>query len=220
MPLSMFELSTQACNGRHFEAYINQETLYRRVLEMLHQIRDKLNILDFGCGPHGVGRMLLRSLKKKDDKLYLFDPHATIEPSRDPNEFIATKQDVYGDARIPFDIVNLSYVLCCMEPIDAIYALKNLKASHSKAMLAIVDYTLRNRSEIEVLQLLTSHEEMKWRRHMGDEAFAHTRRQFTPESLEHLIRMAGYSLLECAIPLDKAGIRAAIVALPCSGQAA
>ncbi len=181
---------------------------------MQHQIRDMLNILDFGCGPHGVGRMLLRSLKQKDDKLYLFDPHVDIEHPRDANEFIATKQDVYGDARLPFDIVNLSHVLCCMEPIDAIYALKNLKASHPKAMLVVVDYTLRNRSAMEVLKLLTSHEEMKWRRHMGDEAFAHTRRQFTPESLEHLIRLAGYLPEEGIRPLDKSGIRAFAVACP------
>lgn len=210
MSLVAFEEST-VVNGRHFEAYLNQDTLYRDVLAVQHQTRKRLNILDFGCGPHGTGRMLLRNLKEPQDGLHLYDPYANIEQPRVPNEFIATRQHVFGDNRIAFDIVNLSYVLCCMRPTDGRDALEQLRWAHPGASLVVVDYTLQTRSQAEVLQLLNSTEEMKWRRRMGEEAFASTRRQFTPESLQWLVRLSGYVPQETR-PLDAAGMRAGLVA--------
>jgi hypothetical protein len=158
--------------------------------------------------------MLLTNLKGREDTLHLFDPYVAIEVPRSPRVRIANTQDVYGDRRLPFDIVNLSYVLCCMRPLDALSALRSLRGSHPHATIVIVEYTLAHRSKMEVLSLLTSDEEMKWRRLMGEDAFAETRRQFSPESLAFLLQFAGHSLQSGVMPLDRSGIRSAAIAVP------
>lgn len=201
-------------DGRHYEAYCNQERLYQAVLAAQHHLRGALKILDFGCGEEGVSRVILRGSMGDADTLFLYDPEARIHPPRDQRERIASGQNVYGDQRIPFDIVTLSYVLCCMEPQELLPTLQHLRTSQPQAVMIIVEYVLCGRSSLEILGLLTANEEMKWRAYMGEDHFVETRERFTRESLETLLRKAGFSLLGRVAPLDRAGIRAAAVTLP------
>ncbi|MDD5026431.1 MAG: hypothetical protein PHH13_03580 [Candidatus Peribacteraceae bacterium] len=204
----------QNYNGRHYEAYLKQEGIYAAILRHRHRHKKELDLLDFGCGVRGVSRVILEEISNSRDRLHLFDPYANIMPSPQPNVRIASAQDVHGDNRIPFDVVSLSYVLCCMETEQARPLLRKLRFSQPQAITVIIDYTLQERSNMEVLQLLNSHEEQRWKKGMGEDSFAETRRRFTPASLEAFVRDAGYDVMGHAAPLDQETIRCAILARP------
>ncbi|HAI98644.1 TPA: hypothetical protein DCL30_03875 [Candidatus Peribacteria bacterium] len=205
----------QYYNGRHLEAYIMQEKIYRAIVQVRHRSKAALELLDFGCGVRGISRVILEGVSHDTDRLHLFDPYANIMPSPQSNVHIASTQDVHGDNRIPFDVVSLSYVLCCIETEEQAHSLlRKLRLSQPQAVTVIIDYTLRNRSNMEVLHLLNSREEQKWKESMGKDSFAETRRRFTPASLEAFVRDAGYDVLGHAAPLDQEAIRCAVLTRP------
>jgi len=195
----------------HDQAFMFQTDLTRNLIHTHHQRKPNLNLLDYGCGRRGVQRVIFEGTKQDCDQLALFDPFADIFPPRTDNVSIVKRSEIFGDNRIPFDIVALSYVLCCVSPDEGKRILHALQLLQPQAQLLVVDYTLNNRSQMEVLDLLASQEEMKWRDSMGEEDFATTRRRFTRESLAQFIYDAGYKMADPAIPLDEFGIRAAIV---------
>jgi len=198
----------------HTEAYLRQCALTGALIDSHHQRKQELNLLDFGCGWRGVQRVIFEGMKNTRDRLALFDPLCEIYPPRSPNERIVEMPEIFSANSIPFDIVALSYVLCCMTPEEGKRILHDLHVFQPQAQLLIVDYTLQNRSQMEVLQLLTSREEMKWRQRMGDQRFASTRRRFTAESFEGFVRAAGHQLQGHAAPLDDFGMRAAVMTMP------
>ncbi|MFH1444356.1 MAG: hypothetical protein ABIG34_03125 [Candidatus Peregrinibacteria bacterium] len=198
----------------HEEAFLQQTALTRSLIDEHHVHRPNLNLLEYGCGWRGVQRVILEGIKANHDRLALFDPHAKIRSPEWPNERIVDRAEIFGHNRIPFDIITLSYVLCCVSPEEGQRILQSIRISQPQSSVLIVDYTLKNRSQMEVLALLTSREEMKWRNSMGEEEFAETRRQFTPETLEEFVRSAGHNVRGNAIALDEFGIRAAIQTQP------
>jgi hypothetical protein len=128
---------------------------------------------------------------------------------------ILSREELFGDDSVSCDLVNISYVLCLLEPEEARSILNELRNGQSNAVFAIVDYTLQNRTRAEVLGLLSAHEEKKWREKLGDDEFVRTHTRFTHKSLCALLRSAGLCPLnEELSSLDPAGIRSAIIAHP------
>ncbi len=195
----------------HEQAYLHQKALTGALIRTRHMRRPALDLLDYGCGWRGVQRVIFESTKETRDRLALFDPFVQIRPSQTDDVYVAGEREIFGDNRTHFDIVGLSYVLCCVSAEEGQKILRTLHARQPWAQLLIVDYTLHNRSRMEVLALLTAQEEMKWRRRMGEDDFVATRRRFTRHSFEQFVRDAGYDILGHAAPLDRFGIRAAVV---------
>jgi hypothetical protein len=199
--------------GGHFEAYDNQLKLYRAVLTTVRRNGKALEILDFGCGRLGVSRVILQYLMQTRDRLHLYDPLALIEPPLDGNIRIASEKEIFGPERTRFDVIALSYVLCCIPPEDVPPLLQNLKTAQPQARGLFVDYTLADRSDAEVLRLLNAQEERYWLERLGRDDFITVHRRFTRESLEHLLS-SHFRVMGHTAPLDKLGIRAAAVTLP------
>lgn len=206
--------TTAQRSAGHEQAFLRQTKLTEALLQTYHRRESDLNLLDYGCGVRGVQRVIFEGKKSIRDRLALFDPHAHIVPPATPDVRTVQWHEIFGPDRTTFDIIALSYVLCCVSPEEGRYILRDLRACQPQARLLIVDYTLATRSRMEVLQLLTAREEMKWRDRMGDTAFAETRRRFTRETLEDFVRSAGHDILGHAAPLDDAGIRSAVVTHP------
>ncbi|MDO8469078.1 MAG: hypothetical protein Q7S29_04960 [Candidatus Peribacter sp.] len=198
----------------HEEAYTRQCELTRALIHTHHQRKPDLDLLDYGCGWRGVQRVIFEGTKNACDRLALFDPICDIHQPRSPNERIVENPEIFSANSIPFDLVALSYVLCCVTPEEGKRILHDLHVLQPQAQLLIVDYTLKNRSQMEVLNLLTSREETKWRQRMGDQSFASTRRRFTAESFEEFVHAAGHRIQGHAAPLDTFGIRAAVLTVP------
>ncbi|OIO53278.1 hypothetical protein AUJ46_05375 [Candidatus Peregrinibacteria bacterium CG1_02_54_53] len=195
----------------HEEAFFRQTAQTQSLIDERRIHKPNLDLLEYGCGWRGAQRVILEGIKTFHDRLALYDPHVEIRPPTCPNERIVDHAEIFGPGRRAFDIITLSYVLCCVSPKTGMGILQSLRAAQPQADMLIVDYTLNNRSQMEVLDLLTSREEMKWREAMGEQEFAETRRQFSPETLAEFVRSSGHNLQGGAIFLDEFGIRAAVV---------
>lgn len=196
------------------DAFLRQTELTEAMLHTHHQCKSDLDLLDYGCGWRGAQRLIFEGVKRDIDRLALFDPLCDIHPPREPQERIVTEEEILDPRGTLFDVIALSYVLCCVTPDEGRRILSTLHTAQPQAQLLVVDYTLQNRSQMEVLQLLTTREEWKWRQRMGDEDFATTRRRFTVDSLEQFVRSTGYQVQGHAAPLDAFAVRAAVVTLP------
>lgn len=196
------------------DAFQRQSDLTEAILSTHHCEKLALDLLDYGCGWRGAQRVIFEGTKRNIDRLSLFDPFCAIHPPKEPQERIVTTEEIFADNRIAFDIIALSYVLCCTTPEEGRRILSALREHQPQAQLLIVDYTLHHRSQMEVLNLLTAQEELKWRERMGDAEFSSTRRRFTVESFEEFVRSAGYPILGHAALLDSFGVHAAVVTLP------
>lgn len=191
----------------HMEAAMNQQDIYRQKIDRY----GNSNVLDFGCGPTGAGRTFIEfEIMETRNRLSLFDPGANITPSTHKNVSIVSTEQVFGPNRDQFDIVNISYVLCLMEPNEARETLEKLREAHSSASFIIIDYTLQGRSQMEVQQLLIADTEKKWREKLGEDEFHRTHTRFSPECLSELVRDSGISH-DQPKPLDKKNLRAFII---------
>ncbi len=205
-------------HGHHTHAYYEQVALFHAVANTQRRRRAlardprPIEALDYGTGWQGVSRVILEGVLSAREQLFLYDKFAAIKPSRMPNVHQATPEDIFSGWK-QFDIISISYVMCCMDPLEARAMLANLQEAQQSAQYVIVDYTLRGRTREDVLALLTSNQEMKWRHHMGEDEFARTRMQHTPASLAALTQSAGLGVWNGkAAPLDPAGMRSAIIA--------
>jgi hypothetical protein len=190
----------------HMEAAMNQQDIYKKKIDT----NGEANILDFGCGPTGAGRAFIEcQIMGTRNKLSLFDPGANINPSNYNNVSVVNTEQVFGPNRDQFDIVNISYVLCLMEPREARETLERLKEKHSSASFIIIDYTLDGRSKMDVQNLLVADTEKRWRQKLGEEEFYRTHSRFSPESLSELVNTAGIQHSGTR-PLDKKNLRASI----------
>jgi len=201
----------------HCEAAANQLRLYGREVAHLHRQQEQegpISILDFGSGEKGVGRMFLEeTVRHTEDRLMLYDPEADIASPMHKQVSIVSSKNVFGDNAEHFDIVHLSYVLCCMEPHEAHRALRSLQEAHPNASWIIIDYVLSGRNALEVLGLLQSREERKWIKRLGEEEFVRVHTRFSVDSLVELVRQSGISVLNDNVEfLDGAHMRVAITA--------
>lgn len=162
--------------------------------------------------------MLLESLSKQGDRLSLFDPEARVDPPLPAYQLcvdIVGEEHVYGDRAPAYDLINLSYVLCFLEPEDAKVVLENLRMRHPCALFTIVDYVLAGRSQMEVLSLLSAGEECRWRERMGVEGFCRAHTRFSLSSLLSLTQDSGMQVLNGQGEyLDSKNLRAAILCQP------
>ncbi|MDD3896540.1 MAG: hypothetical protein PHU04_01670 [Candidatus Peribacteraceae bacterium] len=215
--MSVF-FAPEHAHGYHAHAYDEQVALFRAVAAKQRRRKffegdtHPVEALDYGSGWQGVSRVILEGVLSAREQLFLYDRFAAIKPSGTPNVHQATAKDIFSGKK-QFSIISISYVICCMAPQEARTMLAELQEAQQSAQYVIVDYTLRDRTREEVLALLTSNQEMKWRRHMGEDAFAQTRMQHTPQSLVELVESAGLRARNGkAAPMDPAGLRSAIVA--------
>jgi hypothetical protein len=202
--------------GCHFEAFQAQGRLYRDQVERLRRenLGHALTLLDFGSGPYGCGRGLLEAsgFLVHEDRLALFDPGTAIRPSCSPHVHIINEDDVFGPQAPSYDLINISYVLCLLEPDEARKILEHLRARHPQATITIIDYVLQGRTQADVLGLLTADEERNWIKKQGAEEFYRTHTRFTIESLAALVRDALH-LIQSGMQryLDRARLRAAVI---------
>lgn len=206
--------------GCHDRAYYNQRELYESTVNMLRNHKkaadtsETIEALDFGTGPYGVARMILGNvLSSRLDHLSLFDPYAEVRKPRRNNEKEITGDKIYGPMPTRFDIISLSYLLCCMEPEKAQKMLQGLLQAQHDATYIFIDYTLQGMTREQVLALLVSDREIKWRTDMGDDDFFRTRTQHTRASLAALVQSSGFELIgNEAMEMDPNGYRAGMVA--------
>lgn len=206
-PLS---LETTGDPGRHYQAYESQLRLYRAVLDTTRGRGKALNVLDFGCGRLGVSRVILQHRLETRDRLHLYDPSACIDPPRDPHVRVASEAEIFGPQRTRFDLMALSYVLCCIPPQEVHGLLQRLRDAQPQARGVFVDYTLADHSEEEVLRLLHADEERNWLKKLGREEFITVHRRFTRDSLLRLVS-SHFRVIGNVFSLDVSGIHAAAV---------
>lgn len=198
-----------------------QESLYKAVLNTLHLRKDGVSILDFGCGERGVGRVIIEGIMNARDQLHLYDslPEKICPPRNGQGVNIASRENIFGDRRTSYDLINISYVLCMLEPEEAKGILEELRTAHPEALFTIVDYTLNNRTDLDIPNLLSSNEEMKWQQNIGVDEFIRTHTRFTRQSLCALVQSAGlHPMNGRAAALDEDGIRSAIVTYGRNGK--
>lgn len=172
-----------------------------------------LEVLDFGTGPCGTSRVILQSILETRGRLALFDKQSVvIEPPLRPHVHIAPEYDVYGYPNPDFDLISLSYVLCCLGETDPALTLLTLREYHRTSLMTIVDYTMKNFPRNAVLRLLNTHAEQEWMRRDQDH-FVEARTQFTPQSLRTFAEQCGYDVI-VQQPLDPIGIRSALLLQP------
>ena len=205
--------TTTVGHGYHWSAYDMQESLYATTVQSCRRNgSESVDALDFGAGPYGVSRMILEHvLDLRRDHLALFDPYTPITQPTKHHVTEVSEDEIYSLTHAPFDIISVSYILCCMEPCRAKIMLAKLQKAQRAATYMFVDYTLRGMTRKDVLALLTAREEMKWRAHMGEDTFARTRTQHTRASLAALIHESGLRVLTHE-SLDPKGYRTGVVA--------
>lgn len=214
LPLSLpFPNSDELKNGAHMEAFFNFQDICLGLMNDLRAKTGHLNVLDFGSGRYGVGRAIMEPKMNPGEELALYDLHSISSPIRtDTTRIVGTHEAMkYTDGR--FNMVNLSYVLCHIEPNEARAILSDLAFAHPNAQFLITDYVLRGREEL--LQLLDSSQEKKWKMHQGQEEFRRTHVRFDPNSLERLIVDSGLEPPGTrAWYLDHSGMRASMITEP------
>ncbi len=143
---------------------------------LLRQIRQEklhgpLRLLDYGTGRKGLARLFLEQHKLPEDQLDLYDPHAQIHPpaKSDRNVRIITQRELMR-APAPYDVVTLSFVLCCLEPQERSVILSALSASHPQAHLLVLEYILKQHDRAAVCALL-QREAKAYHRQLEDPAF-------------------------------------------------
>ncbi len=201
-------------NGSHMEAFFNYEGICRGMMDMIRKKTGGLKILDFGTGHYGMGRAVMEPNMKSGEELALYDPSADIaNPIRSDRVHIVGEREAMLSGGVDFDMVNISYVLCHLEPEEARRILQDLVFAHPNAKFLVTDYVLKGRENL--LVLLNAHEEEKWKKRMGSEEFDRTHSRFDAESLESVLVDGGL-----AHPgsqswyLDRSGIRASMITEP------
>jgi hypothetical protein len=201
-------------DGRAFQSFLHTRPLLEHVVDEIKTRNGSVGVLDYGTGRYGVGRAVLESLTKDSGHLYLYDPHTDIERStRDNVDIVPFYLDPKSHKLPHVDLVNLSYVLCCMSAEEAEITLESLRMSYPHAIFTVVDYILAHRSKTQVLTLLNTNQERNWLEQMGEDSFLETHMRFDFDSLIHLIRGTSYEILH-AEELDDGPFRTGIIATP------
>lgn len=199
--------------GGHYEACSIQHRIYAEAITSLSKDRERpLNILDFGCGVRGSGRVLIAGIiSGTAHRLSLLDPFASIKKPRNQRTTIKSTTEVFeGTER--FDLINLSYVLCCIDPKAVTEILRTLKIQNPTAAFTIIDYILKGRARNEVLRLLDSAWEKKCFNRQSDGDFVEQHMRFDESLLINLVQDAGISMsAKSTFPLDGQNLRYAIV---------
>ncbi len=203
----------QAKRSRNWQTFLRMQDFYESTMSNIRREIGAINALDFGTGRYGVGRSLIEPSLEKDEQIALYDPFAQIsDPAHPDLAHIADEQEAFGEGPRQFNLVNLSYVLCLMEPSEARDVLNRLSSAHPNARFVVVDYVLRGREEL--VKQLDSAAENKWRQKMGDAEFNRTHCRFDESSLEELLSMNGFSAPSATLELDDLGIRKALLTEP------
>ncbi len=185
--------------GGHLQASIRQQQIYSYLFSgMANQTqRDTLNVLDFGTAYRGASRSFLEGQigNKAGRSLKLYDPYTRIAPPIYPNVSIIDEHAVFGINAEEFDVINLSYVLCCLDGVEATELLSKIIEQHPDAVLTVFDYVLKNRDKARVLDVLCTKQEMIWRKKMGDDAFFQSRSYYAINELAEVVTDAGGTVL-------------------------
>jgi hypothetical protein len=187
-----------------------QYRLYHSLICTIRNVRGNVSILDFGCGEKGVARIILEGALEEDDSLFLYD-REPARANRDLRVEVASRDQIFGPTRRPFDLISMSYVLCHNSSDEARSILVGLHGAQPGARLIIVDYVLYGRSRIDVMLKLNSDAERKWRRGLGEEEFYRMVTRFSLGSLSTMVRHAGYHIFGQPVPLDDDCMRVAIM---------
>ncbi|MDD4318779.1 MAG: hypothetical protein PHW10_00405 [Candidatus Peribacteraceae bacterium] len=213
----MNTITLSTSSGDAFGAYGTLGNFYEESLAAIPDNRrparqnDPVEVLDFGTGENGVSRIIFQSILTNRGRLALFDkPDVPIHFPRDAHVRIAQAHEVYGYPMPPFDLVNLSYVLCCLGNEDPALTLLLLQEYHRRALFSVVDYTMRGRSREETLALLNSASERRWQKRMGEDAFVAARTRHTADSLRSLLEDASFDIMQQE-SLDSLGLRTAFL---------
>lgn len=208
---SLYGLPTP--EGGHFEAVLSMQETIRHAIQQKRResFENALRVLDYGSGRYGLGRSLLSVETSKSDSIELYDPATEIQPSLDRNISIVKEEMVFDERILPYDVINISYVLCLLEKEQSLQMLIKLRESHPRALFTIFDYILKGRSKFEVLNILNCAEEIRWIKKLGEEYFYETHTRFTSESLQELISDAGLHVQHIR-KLDPYGVRAGVIA--------
>jgi hypothetical protein len=212
------DTTVEDIDGRHLEAFRSVQKLYADRVKAVRKREGAARVLDFGTGRNGVARTVIEPQLTDDDMLGLYDAHTPIEPPRGKtgsHSRIIDAAEAYGKPPplLPYGMVSLSYVLCMMEEDEAVRDVRRLRGAHPYAEFVVIDYMLKGREQLA--DLLCADEEMTWRMRMGHHQFVRTHTRFDVQKLCGLLWDAQ---LPCspqdAVPLDKHGMRAAVVIPP------
>lgn len=208
-----FPESNALKNGAHLEAFFNFQDICLGLMDDIRAKTGHLNILDFGSGRYGVGRAVMEPKMNPGEELALYDLNPISSPIRPDIAHIVGEHEALRYTNGRFNMVNLSYVLCHMEPVEARMILSDLAFAHPNAQFLVTDYVLRGREEL--LPFLDSSQEQKWRERQGNEEFRRTHVRFDPNSLEKLMIESGLEPPgNKAWYLDHSGIRASMITEP------
>ena len=148
------------------------------------------------------------------EELALYDPSADIaDPIFPDRVHIVSEREAMLTSGDHFNMVNISYVLCLLEPQEARRILSDLVSAHPNAQFLVTDYVLKGREDL--LKLLDANEEERWRKLLGPEEFNRTHTRFDAESLECVLMNGG--LVHPGTQswyLDRSGIRATMITEP------
>ncbi len=196
-----------------YEAKDVQENLYRQVLQEAASKNRRLpNVLDFGSGKRGTGRVLMDPiLSREGGGLDLYEPFDTVSPSFNKDTKQVDDDAVFGPRRKEYDIVNISYVLCTMPPDEAGALLIRLREAQPQASYIIVDYILKNRTRDEVTSVLQTDSEKQWMARSGVDAFLATRGQHDVATFAELLKKHNMPEVAQAKLMDTYPTRAAFV---------
>ena len=203
-------------NGGHDEAAYAQKEIYSEIIETERKKKHPLEILDFGCGTLGTGRVFIDGIiRGSRDRLALYDPHTNINPPDANNIRIVGKESIVGPRAQNFDIINISYALCVMEPEEAMKELRRLRLEHPESVFIIIDYVLKGRGRDWVLRMLNSDAEKKWIEKFGEEEFVRTHTRYDLSTLLKQVQYSGLSVEPKNIRhLDSHKIRTSLISRP------
>jgi hypothetical protein len=209
------DVDVEIYDGRALESYLHMRPFLQGALNDVRNQVNSVGVLDYGTGHYGVGRAIFESLvRNKPGHLYLYDPHTSVEESaRNDIDVIPFYLDPLNHKLPNIDIINLSYVLCCMDRDEAEITLKSMRMAYPQATLTVIEYILAGRGDVEVLHLLDTNQERMWQQQIGEERFLETRRSFSQDSLSELLESTSYNVHNLEL-LDDGPYRIGIVAKP------
>ncbi len=172
-----------------FESY--RFLLQKERVERLHRLR----IVDVGTGRKGIARLLLQNAIAHDDSLELYDPQTPIaQPGKKyPNVHVTDAAALEHEAA-SFDVVSLSFVLCCKSDAEQISILRELREKFPKASLFLLEYILQGRHDVH--DILRTDHAAAHQCDLTNQEFSHLHSRFTLASLVHFVEEQGWNVNE------------------------
>lgn len=205
-------------HGFHPEAlstFFKARDAFEEIRDRLQARQQILNVLDYGSGAFGCGRALLGSiLKPTNAKVYLYDPEVHIRQSPSLLTEVIDRQGLSTIETL--DWINLSYVFSHMQSEQEMrQTLEMLRGQFPEATITVIDYTLRNRTKVDALEILTRSEAERNERILigDDDRFVDMHARMDVERLHRLARDSGITIAN-SLPIAADGSHHLIEAEP------